>query len=258
MTIDRAVPKLGDGYVHFSNLKYIARSAAHYRVACERRLEPTPAMRFGSLVHAIVLGGDYVVWRGTRRGKDWETFALEHTSRLIVTEDELLRAQLVADAVLRHPRTQPWLRGIREQHVLWEYQGRACSSRLDVSGEDFIADLKVTTNTDPETLQRACAKMAYHAQLAFYALARRSIGLPVEQCAIVAVESAPPFEVTILRLTARTLEIGTKLVRLWMERLLACEAVDQWPGYVQTEVDWEIEESRSLALIDGEPVDDAA
>lgn len=254
-----AIPKLGDGLVHVSNLKHMARSAAHYRVACERRMEPTAPMRLGSLVHAIVLGGEpFAVWEGTRRGKDWEAFAAQYKDQLIVTSDEFCRATLIAEAVKRHPIAAPLLEGEREKHVLWDYQGRACSSRIDVLGDGHLLDLKTTTNTDPETLMRACQKMAYHAQLAFYARAAAVIGHPVREWRIIAVETAPPFEVTVLRLSPRTIEAGDKLVRLWMERLFACEAVNEWPGYVQCEVDWDLEDDAERLLIDGEAVEDAA
>jgi hypothetical protein len=253
-----AIPKLGDGFVHFSNLKHIARSAAHYRVSCERRLEPTPAMRFGSIVHALVLdnGPTIAVWKGRRQGNDWEAFDAANTGNLVVTQDEFERATLVTQAVLTHKVAAPWLVGDHEKHILWKYQDRECSSRLDVLGDGFVTELKTTTNTDPETFMRACAKMAYHAQLAFYSRAAAEIGRPVREWRIVSVETAPPFAVTVLRLSPRTLEAGDKLVRIWMERLLGCEAVNEFPGYVQCEVDWDMEDDPGL-LIDGESVEDA-
>ncbi len=104
---------------------------------------------------------------------------------------------------------------------------------------------------------RACQKMAYHAQLAFYSRAASSTGRAANRHVIVAVETAPPFEVTVLRCSPRTIEAGDKLVRMWMERLLGCEAVDQWPGYVQTEVDWDLEDDPGAMLIDGEEVEAA-
>jgi hypothetical protein len=213
-------------------------------------------MRLGSLVHALVLGGQEVaVWDGTRRGKDWDAFSADNADRLLVTRTEYEQATLVAESVRRSRVAAPWLEGEHEKHVVWEYQGRSCSSRLDVLGDGHVVDLKTTTNTDPETLMRACQKMAYHAQLAFYARAAAEIGKPVRSWRIIAVETAPPFEVTVLRLSRRTIEAGDKLVRLWMERLLACEAADAWPGYVQCEVDWDLEDDPGQVLIDGEAVE---
>jgi hypothetical protein len=250
-----AHPHLGDGYVHFSNLRHIARSAAHYRVAVERRGEPTPTMRFGSLVHALVLGGvEIAVWHGTRRLKGYEDFEAENKGKLVVTADEHHKAILCANAVQNDPVAAPWLEGAHEQTILWQYQDRACSSRLDVIGPlGDLADLKTCSTSEPMTLMRACLTMGYHAQLAFYRRAAQSIGHPVRAARILAVETAPPFVVTVLTLSPRTLEHGEKLVRMWMERLLSCEAADQWPGYVQCEVPWDLDDAANdVVLIDGE------
>jgi hypothetical protein len=49
---ERSRPMLPrDGFLHFSTLKHMARSPAHYREACVAPFEPTPVMRLGTLVH---------------------------------------------------------------------------------------------------------------------------------------------------------------------------------------------------------------
>ena len=85
--------------VRFSNLRLMAKSPAHYRAALDGEREDTLAMRLGRLVHALVLGGDYLVWDGTRRGKEWDRFAEENAGREIVTASELAQAEPVAAAV---------------------------------------------------------------------------------------------------------------------------------------------------------------
>jgi hypothetical protein len=255
-----AIPVLGDGFVHWSNLRHIATSAAHYRVAVERRSEPTYAMRFGSLVHALVLGGvEIAVWQGTRALKGYKPFEEENKGKLIVTQDELDRASLCANAVLNDRVASKYLDGTRERTLEWQYQDRACSSRLDVIGkEGDLSDLKVCSTTDPDRLTYACKKMGYHAQLAFYRMAAIALGYRVRATRILAVESAPPFNVTVLTLTESTIAIGEKLNHLWMERLLACESANQWPGYVQCEVAWDMDGSDEGAMvIDGEEIEAA-
>jgi hypothetical protein len=53
-----------------------------------------------------------------------------------------------------------------------------------------------------------------------------------------------------LRLSATTLDIGERCVRLWFERLKECEAANVWPPYVQSIVDWNIDIDPELTFGD--------
>jgi len=59
--------------VHFSRLKLLAQSPAHYRVGHAARKE-TAAMRFGTAVHVLALRGEIVVFDGERAGNRWAAF----------------------------------------------------------------------------------------------------------------------------------------------------------------------------------------
>jgi hypothetical protein len=48
--------------------------------------------------------------------------------------------------------------------------------------------------------------------------------------------------VTVMRLAPAALDHGARSVRLWLERLKACEASDSWPGYVQSEAEMGVPE----------------
>lgn len=59
--------------VHFSRLKLMALSPAHYRAGLDE-IEETPAMRFGTCVHVLALGGDVIRYPGARTGNGWKAF----------------------------------------------------------------------------------------------------------------------------------------------------------------------------------------
>ena len=48
-----------------------------------------------------------------------------------------------------------------------------------------------------------------------------------------AVETSPPYPVTVLRLTDRALAAGEKLIYAWMERLHVWEKSGEFPAYSQ-------------------------
>ena len=241
--------------IHFTNLKKFALSAAHYRASVDSPAPVTPSMRFGSLVHHVYAGEPVLVYDGERRGNAWKEFEARHEGQEIFTVKERDKALRCADSLRKHPHAVEVLRGEIERHIEWQYLGRQCSSRLDVLGSDYVTDLKTTNCAEPGRFWRAArGRFAYHAQLAFYGQAATQIGRTIREHYIVAVETAPPFEVVVLRLKPRALVEGEKLCRSWFERLLMCESSNDWPGYSQCVLDVDVEEDLELT-IDGESFD---
>src|SRR5262249_15901603 len=147
-----------------------------------------------------------------------EEFRDSHVGQLIVTSDEYERARRCADSVHSRPYAMELLEGEREQQIEWEWLGRKCSSRLDCLGEHFVTDLKTSNTVQPDRFRAACTgRFSYHAQLAFYYMAAQYIGSPVRLTHIIGVETQPPYDVTVLRMTPRALEAGFRLCRIWME-----------------------------------------
>lgn len=239
--------------VRFSCLKQMSRSPAHYLESLKGRPD-SAAMRIGRLVHIAAFGQTPLIYDGSRRGKAWEQFDAEHSGEDIFTAAEQQSADPIVESLLDNPAhwhaKELLTSGVAEKRLDWTWLGRACRGTPDVAGE-FLVDLKTTRNAHPEHFKRDALWRSYHGQLAYYRQGMLLSGLqPPSECYIVAVETSPPYAAVVLRLTERTLEQGERLCRLWMEQLLACEASGQWPGYVQSVVDWEIE--AEVDLIFGE------
>lgn len=233
--------------VRFSNLKRIGQSPQHYQSGLMHGIEPTRAMKIGSATHQRVLGGpEYVVYEGDRRGKAWAEFKAAHDGSLILTMPEHESAARIAGAVMASQLAADVLAGapLREHEILWDFAGRACASHLDALAEGrYVVELKVTNCAEPSRFSRQALHMGYIAQCAFYAEAAQ-----VDAAYIIAVEDKRPWPVTVLRLTPRALSDGIKTCRGWMERLLACEAEDAWPGYCQSIVELDTNEDDEFAL----------
>lgn len=240
--------------LHWSELKKMGKSPAHFRAAFEEPGGQSSAMLLGSFTHHLVLGGEgFVVYEAERRGNAWKAFQAAHAGKMIVTEKEFQQGNRVAQAVRADPVAAPLLKGRREQFLTWQSMGRTCGGTLDVIGPDCIVDLKTTSVAEPGWFARQALRLGYHAQLAWYLDGAIANGIPAFRCWIVAVETAAPFAVTVMRVTPRALDEGRKLIRLWMERVAQCEAANTWPGYVQSAVDLDMAEEANL-LIDGEEV----
>lgn len=252
------------GHLHFSTLKHMAKSPAHYLYAAEHGSEATAAMGLGTAAHAMVLekGDGLLKFDGTRRGKEWDAFRSANPDATILTASEWATAQGMADSLLAHPRAVELLAGNREVPIHWTFAGKTCRGRIDVvrvlPEAPAIVEVKTTSDAHPLRFQRTAERLGYFAQLAWYmhGFASDAVQNPVQPPPyidgfIVAVESKPPYVVQTFQVTPNALEIGTRQWRSWFERLLVCEASGEWPGYQESDAVLDLPEELALA-IDGE------
>lgn len=223
--------------VRFSHLKAMAQSPAHcFNAFQESERRETLAIRIGSGVHAMLFDQPVVRWEGkVRNGKVWDAFKAAHAGAAILTRKEWARAEALASAIRRHDEASELLFGagvIHERTIQWEQCGRARRSTPDVRGPHYVAELKTTRCAEPGRFVRDGLFRAYNAQIADQMLAvQHETGKWPGKGYVIAVESMPPYPVTVFELTPRALERGEQLCRLWLERLLVCEADNHWPAY---------------------------
>lgn len=232
--------------VRYSRLKLIARSPLHYAAAT---VEETMAMEMGSAVHSLVLGGRRVIpWTKVsdngnacpRRGKDYDMFAADNPGALILTQDAFGEANAIAEAVQANRLAMSRLDGAHETEHAWKFGARDCAGRIDSLGE-YLTELKVTASADPQKVMWQALKMGWFAQLVWYLDGLAARGIIVRELPrIVAVEPKPPYAVTTFRLTPASVDQARRTYRGWFERLLVCEATDEWPPYAQSEVDLDV------------------
>lgn len=243
--------------VRFSQLKHMAKSPAHYHHAMLNPTPQTEAMRKGAYTHALVLGGEdrWAVYDGIRRGKEWEQFQADRPHQEILSATEAAPCRAIAAAVRRNPDAMALIvGGVCEQRIAWTMAGRQCAGTPDVAGAEYIADLKTTRCSEPGRFVRDATFRAYHAQLAWYldGANARLLDVAKRDAYVIAVESTPPYPVTVLKMTEAALDAGRKCYRLWFERLRACEDADYWPGYVESVVDFDVAGDLELTFADDE------
>jgi|WetSurMetagenome_2_1015567.scaffolds.fasta_scaffold00291_22 hypothetical protein len=229
-------------------------SAAHYLYNVNNPSKQTDPMRFGSLVHALVLGGSYAVYNGERRGNAWAEFAEQNDGKLTVVIKEFTRASAVAAGIRENlarmtvvidGKIRPCtdlLIGETERELDFTFRGTPARSRIDVLGPGRIVDLKTTSDAHPRNFQWHGRKLYYHAQMAFY-LENTSANFPEYENAstyLIAAEVDPPFVTTVHRYTDRAIRKGRMMCVAWHELLEGCRRSDNWPGYSQTVCEYDI------------------
>lgn len=246
----------------FHHLRAAGQSGAHCLHAFQGESDDSLAKRIGSGVHALMFKPDTVaIWdqpsaasvkralkaesagetpppltAAPRSGKDWADFVRRHPGATILTATERSGATRIVDAIRSHAIAERLLFGpgmVYETPIIWSDSGRARQSTPDARGPSHNVELKTTRCAAPWRFVRDAANMAYHAQLADQraAIAYERGGNAPRENYIVAVESAPPYVVQVYELTATTLELGDKLRRIWLERLMIFEATNLWGGY---------------------------
>lgn len=248
--------------LRFSTIKHFASSPAHFAYWHGREMEPSAAMRIGTAVHSALLGGAPVVrYDGTRRGKAWDDFEAAHAGATILTSAEYDTAMRCHEAAYTKRalfEVSPDHEGVNERLIEWTFNGVPFRSTPDryygPNDAATLVELKTTRSAQPAKFLRDATSRHYHAQLGVYRAALASVGVTVAKALIVAVETVPPYNVTVLELTDRALDVGYRTACGWLEQYKVCEASGEWPGYVQGPVTFDIEPEMDL---DFSGIDDA-
>lgn len=248
--------------VRVSCLKRMAESPLHYLDSISSPFEETLSMKLGSGSHAMLLGKPWTVFTGAvRRGKAWDAFEADHAGSCILNQREADQSRAMVDAVLACPEASTLLKGLTFERTLeyrHELQARECHATPDGFCSQRVVEFKTARSSEPGWFNRDGTRRHYHAQLAWYldAVAYSGLGTPAEAF-IIAVESKRPHPVTVMQLTDRAIDHGRRACRLWLERLIACEAFDRWPAYCESIVPFDTaEDDEGFSLqIDGEEVE---
>ena len=196
--------------------------------------EPTDAIRFGTLVHALALtpkrwNQEIVVStadRRTRAGRahwDW----LKAQGWMAVTPAEFDRARALVAALQADPAARKLLTGGRKERTI--IQPRASGllplkGRLDIHHEAKrqVVELKTTWNL--AAVETAMERYRYPLSAAFYAEISRSLAVH-----FVFVQTREPLQVAVMTLTPAQLQAGREQWQTALARFDACWAANEWP-----------------------------
>ena len=228
-----------DPAISASHLHAVAKSPYHYwsRFLDPQRpkVEPTAAMRLGSLVHCAVLEPDELTTRygvcpsrTTKAGKE-QAAAMQAAGIEAVTSSDMELALAMAGAVRSHQAAAALLRsGAAEQSFWWDDAptGMRCKCRPDWLNGTTVVDLKTTTDASPAGFAKSVANFRYHVQANHYLA-----GLAAERFVFIAVEKSYPYAVGVYELDADAMQCGEELRRNDMQTIADCRAILEWPGY---------------------------
>lgn len=242
-----------------SDLDRIHKTPLHYWTAknTANDNEPTTAQFIGSAFHSCLLEPEdfaarYVVApkfdRRTKDGKaGWEAFQSENAGKLLIDQDTHDQLFNMAESVHNHEAAHALLTGAEgkaELSAYWEdpETGLLLRCRPDFFRADgIVVDVKTTDDASLEEFSRSLTKWRYHVQSPFYldglGEAIRQSGAPFrvpDTFVFLVVEKKPPYAVVCYVLDDEAMQIGRDEYRTDVNRLAACKALNEWPGYPTT------------------------
>lgn len=200
----------------------------------------------GNLMHLIVLQPELIVdrvavWRGgDRRGRDWETFKIEHAGKTIMKEAEVRAVQFACREFRQIPRIRELLQPCDTEVTVLVKEGPFfCKCRIDgVTRADrdlcVIVDPKTSRHgNDEHSVLTTIRKFRYREQLGIYARwLTAATGREVDAVYLLFL-SLPPQRLgaAVVKITTMALEWGANRVLDAMEQLHESIETDRWPVF---------------------------
>lgn len=226
-----------------TDLVQFRKSPAHFSHHREAEKETTPAMKFGEAYHLRVLEPEKFkeqvgILNEDIKPEPDKTFAskankqakedFEASYPIILSQDEGQQIENMATRLNDQPAIAEILGNPLNEFEREFYEfvnGVDIRAKIDISGPDFIADLKTTTGLTPDKARKEVFYTHYY-QAAFYNLARRS-DLPV--CFIIQ-DKNPPFVSCIVWVDHGLIHEGLNEIYRDLNNLADCMYEGKFPG----------------------------
>ena len=196
----------------------------------------------GSTIHCALLEperfeADYGFYPGkVRRGKEYEAWLAE-TGKEALLKSEM---QHIENVRLRLD-SKPTIRKLLDSAELIEHSffwldpvtGLYCKCRPDLITKHGVKlDIKTTDgDIKPKAFQRTCENMGYYIQDSMHTIGvEQAAGMKIESSGALAVQSKPPYEMTIYMYDKEYKSMGRRQVRLGLDIIKRCKDSGEWPG----------------------------
>lgn len=176
-----------------------------------------------------------------RNGEAWEKFRADNADALILSQTEYDVTNRMVESVRASPFALELLKGKIEDTIEFDFHGIPSRTTPDARTKQTVVELKTCRSSEPYAFAWQMKKLFYHAQMAFHVEGMAALNASLNPTPyIVAVESSPPYPVTVFRVTPAAMLEGHKLIRLWFEQLKVCKSANAWPAYSQAVVDLDV------------------
>lgn len=236
-----------------SQLTAFKRSPSHWLQYVTTPKPQTEAMVMGSLAHCLALEKDKFETSfhlmdleqmpeptkdfRTKVNAVWKEEELEKAAgKIIVDTDQLNKAKKMVEALYENEVSRPFLQqgtGF-ESKLEWSCLGLNFLGIRDITGDDFIADLKFVRNADPYAFKSYLFKEGVYRQGGMYLDGEMNgefMGDPHKRVLFIAVENEEPYGVSVNELQPEVITFGISEYRMLSQQLKMCLDADYFPSY---------------------------
>ena len=229
-----------DGYratkaINASAIKAGAKSLLHMHHALTHERKASPAMHWGTLVHAMLLEGpdQFAIFEGVKRGKAWDEFQAACPAPHIVSPDQMADLLDVLERVAKNPDTDFLCRvdAQKEFPLTWEEPGIGpCKALPDWFFFGHLVDVKNAKDIGERAYTASSWNAGTHLQFAWYRRGLKANGFNAQRISAVAIESAAPFDVALYHYDADLLNWSEKECLRICRDYIAAEKAGHFPG----------------------------
>lgn len=228
-----------------TDLKRILRSPKKYMFLKANPEQPTDAMQFGSVFHAMLLEEDtfehfYAVKplgtdRRTKVGKEaYEAFEKANAGKTVIHHETFEQAYAMVKRIKEHPRVAKMLKAGKPEFTVFNQgaDGVVQKARADlyIPEGGIITDFKTTEDASPEAFARTIFNYGYDVQAGAYTHVFKESGMTAGMFLFVVIEKKPPYEMGLYYLQPSVIDVGIAKMKKAKSVYANCKATDIWPG----------------------------
>jgi len=231
-----------------SGLLAFRRSPAKYLWDKTHPETPTPAMIFGSALHAYVLEPrKFSVTYSPMPDGDGRTKHIKDAKASILAEGKIPLSvpdfeaiELMGSNVLSHPAAGQMIfdkESLIESSITWHQETvttpwlKCRPDLLNVKGR-YILELKTAASAQPDQFRSVIYNLGYHVSAAMRVHSLLSLGIvDIQNYYLCVVEKTPPYEVVLYDLSGRAIAEGGKEFLMALNVYRSCDRRGIFPGY---------------------------
>lgn len=170
-----------------------------------------------------------------KKWKESEYLLAQVDGKEVIESEEYKKAEAMYNKLMSVPESRDLIKYTRsefEKVSTWEWNGIMFKRKTDIESDLFVADLKTTFDADINSFKGQIFNNDYYRQLGMYADGDRiNTGGILKDVYIIAIESKPPYGVSVHQLTDEVLEYGIAEYRGLALRLEECKKANKWGTY---------------------------
>jgi hypothetical protein len=215
---------------------YIRRFGQSQLHAVEHKQESTPALKFGTAAHSLIVEGreafdkEVKVVSGSPYTKAYkeEKADYEDQGYIVLKEAELELLESMKANMIYEGNAYLNAKGkVAEASIYWYEDDILCKCRPDLlcpplsepnsDSKIIIVDYKTTISCEPYAFNKSVSKYGYDMQAAWYRRGLESAGYSVDGFVFIAQEKVHPYASKVFRITKEQMDYAWKIMDRYLE-----------------------------------------